>query len=148
MRGFGSVVAFAIALAMSTVAGADALKEFTSDGCSLFPDGNFDNRTLWCDCCLEHDIAYWRGGTMQERFAADEKLRACVLRKTRNETLAQMMFAGVRLGGGPIFPNGYRWGYGWNYGRGYTPLSAAESKTADLLQEKYRASGKRFACGN
>lgn len=122
------------------------LKDFTSDGCSLFPDGDFKDRTLWCDCCLEHDVAYWRGGTAEERLAADEQLRRCVYDKTHNEALADMMFAGVRLGGGPVFPTWYRWGYGWNYGRSYKPLDERERRLADSKLSEYRASGKRFAC--
>ena len=125
---------------------ADTLREFSSDGCSLFPDGDFSNRKLWCECCLDHDIAYWRGGTAEQRLKADEELRTCVRRKTGNDVLADMMFAGVRLGGGPIFPNWYRWGYGWNYGRGYRALDPAETETAGSLLNRYRASGKGFAC--
>lgn len=44
------------------------LSSFTSDGCSLFIDGTFENPELWKDCCFKHDIAYWKGGTeMSER---------------------------------------------------------------------------------
>jgi hypothetical protein len=138
-----------LAIAMfsaAALAHADSLRDFSSDGCSLFPDGDFENRTLWCDCCLEHDIAYWRGGTARQRLEADASLRACVRNRTGNDALADMMFAGVRLGGGPVFPNGYRWGYGWSYGRGYRPLSPAEEETATSLLNQYRAGGKRFAC--
>ncbi len=148
MREFAIVLTLVMSLAPTACAVAKSLKDFSSDGCSLFPDGDFNNRTLWCDCCLEHDIAYWRGGTARQRLQADEQLRACVLTKTQNSTLADMMFAGVRLGGGPIFPNWYRWGYGWDYGRGYGPLSPAELANAAKLEDTYRASGKRFACEN
>ena len=34
---------------------------FTSDGCSLWFDG------CWVKCCVQHDLAYWRGGTSKER---------------------------------------------------------------------------------
>ena len=104
------------------------LSPFTSDGCSLFPDGTVEDRTMWCDCCLTHDVAYWQGGTEEERLAADEGLRNCVLKTTGNEALATAMFLGVRAGGSPAFPTWYRWGYGWPYGRGYQTLSAAEQR--------------------
>ena len=39
------------------------LSDFSSDGCSLLLDGTFENPELWKECCLKHDIAYWRGGT-------------------------------------------------------------------------------------
>ncbi len=41
---------------------ASDLRPFTSDGCSLFPDGTTRDRTRWCDCCMGHDIACWQGG--------------------------------------------------------------------------------------
>ena len=47
------------------------LSDFSSDGCSLFVDGTFENPELWKECCLKHDIAYWRGGTEEERASAD-----------------------------------------------------------------------------
>lgn len=102
------------------------LNEYASDGCSLFPDGTLEERSLWCDCCFNHDVAYWRGGSEKEREQADKALRACVLERTGNKVLADMMYDGVRVGGSPVFPTWYRWGYGWKYGRGYKPLTEAE----------------------
>lgn len=114
-------------LAAAGIAGAtDRLRDFSSDGCSLFPDGSPGERRQWCDCCFLHDIAYWQGGTAEERLHADEALRACVKERTGSGALAAMMFDGVRFGGHPAFPNWYRWGYGWRYGRGYAPLTDAE----------------------
>ena len=52
----------AISLFSMVSASAAELRDFTSDGCSLFPDGDIKDRALWCDCCLAHDISYWRGG--------------------------------------------------------------------------------------
>jgi len=113
-------------LLASGAAIAAELHPFTSDGCSLFPDGNLESPQLWCDCCLAHDLAYWRGGSEEERQRADEELRACVQARTGNKPLADLMFQGVRSGGRPVFPTWYRWGYGWRYGRGYAPLTAKE----------------------
>lgn len=42
---------------------AGGLDDFSSDGCSQFPDGTFTQENLWCDCCITHDIAYWQGGS-------------------------------------------------------------------------------------
>jgi len=110
-------------LACCAPARAADLQAFTSDGCSLFPDGTIGDRATWCECCLQHDIAYWRGGTGDERKKADEELRACVLVRTGDKALADAMYLGVRAGGHPVFPTWYRWGYGWPYGRGYKPLT-------------------------
>ena len=102
------------------------LKDFTSDGCSLFPDGTIRDRAKWCQCCLLHDIAYWRGGTEEERKRADEVLRDCVFDRSKHAVLAETMYVGVRAGGHPAFPTWYRWAYGWPYGRGYKPLMEEE----------------------
>lgn len=105
---------------------AEVLQAFTSDGCSLFPDGTIEDRTKWCECCLQHDLAYWRGGTEQERKQSDMALRDCVLDRTGDRALAETMYLGVRAGGHPAVPAGYRWAYGWSYGRGYRPLNDEE----------------------
>lgn len=102
------------------------LVPFASDGCSLFPDGTLNNRNLWCDCCQQHDLAYWQGGSADERSQADVRLRDCVLARTGDPQLAETMYLGARGGGHPAFPTWYRWGYGWPYGRGYAPLSELE----------------------
>ena len=112
------------------------LQAFSSDGCSLFPDGNLKDRALWCDCCFTHDVAYWQGGTEEERLQADKILRECVLKRTDSKTLADLMYEGVRAGGNPAFPMWYRWGYGWDYGRGYAPLTKKELREVrDKLEE-------------
>ncbi len=128
------------ALLGNDCAAASELNEFWSDGCTLFPNGTLQDRTLWCNCCFNHDIAYWRGGSEEERKAADEALRACVLAHTGNHALAETMYDGVRLGGGPAFPTWYRWGYGWKYGRGYQALNQEELKQiADALARYKKA---------
>ncbi|MEJ2545710.1 MAG: hypothetical protein P8Y99_16725 [Calditrichaceae bacterium] len=91
----------------------------------------------WCECCLEHDKAYWRGGTEKERAKADSLFKECILARTQNESLAEMMYLGVRLGGSPYFPTWYRWGYGWNYRRGYAPLTSEEKEMAQKILKEY-----------
>jgi hypothetical protein len=77
---------------------------FTTDGCTLSPDGN------WFDCCLEHDFAYWKGGTSEERKAADKKLREC-MRAKGYYVLPWVYYYGVRLFGSHFFKSGPMWGY-------------------------------------
>lgn len=129
-------------------AGAQVIHNFSSDGCSLFPDGTIKQPGFWCECCFEHDIAYWGGGTKEDRLHADERLRECVLKKTGDRTLSETMFQGVRFGGQPVFPNWYRWGYGWNYGRGYEPLTDEEKAAVSERLKAYRASNPRGYCKN
>jgi hypothetical protein len=106
---------------------SETLKPFTTDGCSLFPDGTYEQQSLWMECCIRHDIAYWQGGTQEQRLAADEALEACVSRVGEPE-IAKLMLTGVRIGGSPYFPTWYRWGYGWPYKRGYAPLKEVEKR--------------------
>lgn len=114
-----------------------ALNDFTSDGCSLFPDRNLILEQDWCGCCLEHDIAYWKGGTEAQRLSADTALKACVVEKTGDEGLAETVFKGVRFGGSPYFYNWYRWGYGWSFERKYGPLTPGEEADAERKLQNY-----------
>jgi hypothetical protein len=132
------ILVLSLALQACGCAGASDLHDFTSDGCSLFPDGSIKDRTLWCECCFAHDIAYWRGGTAEERKQADKALQACVRERTGDKALADLMYNGVRAGGHPAFPTWYRWGYGWKYGRGYRPLTPEEQPQVDEKLKTYR----------
>src|SRR5690242_11522788 len=87
-----------------------SIKPFTTDGCSLFPDRSLISHKDWCDCCVVHDLAYWRGGTAAQRLDADRALQACVVQTTGDKALAELMFTGVRAGGGPHYFTTYRWG--------------------------------------
>ena len=120
------------------------LKDFTSDGCSLFPDRSLITNKDWCDCCLEHDIAYWQGGTEAQRLKADRSLRDCVLTTTGDSVLAEAMYQGVRFGGSPWFYNWYRWGYGWGYERKYQALTLEEQRlVSDKLVEYFKESANK-----
>lgn len=130
------MIAFAL-LSAGCGENSDHLSDFTSDGCSLFPNRSLINNDDWCECCVEHDIAYWQGGTKAQRLSADEKLRDCVLEKTGNQTLAETMYQGVRFGGSPYFYNWYRWGYGWNYERKYQTLTLEEQRMVSDRLIKY-----------
>lgn len=132
-----------IALALLTPAmpvTADTLRPFTSDGCSLFPDGTFKDKTRWLHCCTAHDKAYWMGGTREERKQADEALRACV-ENIGEPQLGEIMRQGVRAGGGPYWPTPYRWGYGWDVPRGYRALSEEEREQAEALLKESPEAG-------
>lgn len=113
------------------------LSPFTSDGCSLFPDGTVEHRGKWCDCCQTHDLAYWQGGSSDERHRADATLRECILTRTGDKSLADAMYLGAQAGGHPAFPTWYRWGYGWPYGRGYQQLSREEKKQVQVKLSDY-----------
>ena len=128
-------------LLMLIVAGpasADELADFTSDGCSSFPDGTVKQRRLWRSCCVVHDLAYWIGGSRDERVSADLALRECVA-QVGEPTIAELMLVGVRVGGTPWWPARFRWGYGWSYGRGYEEVGEDEK---DMVAEKRQAANE------
>lgn len=122
-----TLLALACLSSASSTASAETLRPFTSDGCSEFPDGTSAQRTLWRACCVEHDRAYWRGGTYEERIAADRALQECVAR-VGEPAIALVMLAGVRVGGSPFWPTSFRWGYGWPWPHGYRALTPEEQR--------------------
>jgi hypothetical protein len=81
-----------------------------SDNCTGFPDGNY------ADCCFEHDLAYFKGGSWKERWRADKKLYKCVNAKggAKNKFVAPIMWLGVRAFGPSWVPTPARWGFGKN----------------------------------
>ena len=121
-----TVKGFALALLLLPLSASAAdIRPFESDGCSAFPNGTPGQNALWLDCCVAHDRAYWKGGTREERVAADQALEACVA-GVGEPNIARLMLAGVRVGGTPWLPTRFRWGYGWPWPRGYQALTAAE----------------------
>ncbi len=95
-------------------------RPFTTDGCSggmswfwqhlVKPFSKTD--LPWRGCCISHDREYWMGGTWQQRRAADLQLFKCVKQKGF-PLLAWFMYTGVRMGGSPFWPFGWRWAYGY-----------------------------------
>ena len=113
---------------------ADELRDFTSDGCSAFPDGTREDKDLWHSCCVLHDLAYWKGGNSDERKAADIALKECV-ESVGKPDIAKLMLAGVRVGGTPWLPTQFRWAYGWPYLRGYKSVDEEEAKQVAAKME-------------
>lgn len=95
---------------------------FTTDGCSGGMTWLWRLVTRrdppWQDRCIEHDRAYWQGGTVEMRRQADRVLMAGVV-TNGHPIWAFAMWAGVRIGGVPWLPLPWRWGYGWRWPRGY-----------------------------
>ena len=113
---------------------ADELGDFTSDGCSAFPEGTIEQKQLWHSCCVIHDLAYWKGGNEEQRKAADLALQACVA-EVGEPALAKLMLAGVRVGGTPWLPTRFRWAYGWPYLRGYKEAEGDEVRQIEQKTE-------------
>ena len=128
------IVSIALLIGLSGNSLAGDLKAFKSDGCSSFPDGTIGQNSLWLGCCIEHDKAYWAGGTCEDRKIADKALKECVATAGEAE-IAEIMLAGVRVGGSPYFPTRFRWGYGWPYLRGYKGLTDIEKQEVEKMIE-------------
>lgn len=137
MRGWIFLLPFLMIGAFAFSANAQStyknkLNDFSSDGCSMSPDGIIIGQTQFVGCCVEHDIAYWRGGTRLEKLAADRKLKQCVREKS-NVLVAEIYYRGVRMGGLEDLPTAFHWGYGWEKRRNYRALSEEEQQ---LVEEK------------
>lgn len=144
-----SLTGYTFNISEKTTPFALELNPFSTDGCSRYPDGTRENPSLWRNCCVEHDVKYWLGGTSKERKNADKALYQCV--KDKGETsAAEIIYVGVRSGGSPLNQTTYRWGYGWNRVRDYKVLSSQEKEMAyqmygenlerlknDIKQNKY-----------
>lgn len=124
-------------IALTSCQTAPQLSDFSSDGCSLFPERSPRTGHDWSDCCLIHDIAYWQGGTREQRHTADLELKTNVLKATGDKRLANLMLAGVRVGGSPYFPTNYRWGYGWKHRSPYAPLTENEKVEVERKLDAY-----------
>jgi len=120
--------------------GMSAGWEFLSARLDSFRDRHGDIPP-WEECCLAHDRLYHRGGpreaapaeSFDERRKADLALRDCVLKtgveraeslhvdygltldeaRLLYETVAELMYRAVRIGGIPCTGLPWRWGYGW-----------------------------------
>ncbi len=107
-------------LLIATPVVADTLKAFATDGCSMWIDGPPGSPNLWRHCCVAHDLAYWIGGTEEQRQQADDAMKQCI-QKAQQPMMASHTYNSVRMGGGPYWPSSYRWGYGWHYLDGIWP---------------------------
>jgi hypothetical protein len=140
------LIACFMAVLLAACAPPNKLAPVTTDGCSLFPNRSPFGEADWCHCCVAHDLIYWRGGTEEARLDADRVLAACVRKASGSALLANVMFAGVRVGGTPYLPTWFRWGYGWPFGRSYGLLTPQEEVLASSLGRDYRAGNPALAC--
>jgi hypothetical protein len=100
------------------------LRPFTSDGCSVSPDGIplTSQSEAWSECCIKHDISYWVGGSKQKKTQADARLQKCIANKGFPK-IGKIFKSFVRQFGVPNSTQTFRWGYGWNSKRPYAALT-------------------------
>ncbi|WP_413287658.1 hypothetical protein [Bdellovibrio sp. HCB337] len=119
-------------LGFAAVSEAGALKPFVSDGCSSSPDGFVPGVEL-LECCLAHDVEYWKGGTFEEKEKADADFKMCLDKKTL-PVIADAYYESVKVGGLTELKAPWAWGYGWAPLRDYAPLTEGEKRE---VQEKH-----------
>jgi hypothetical protein len=90
-------------------------RPFASDGCSLF--FNEIAKISIYPACFFHDLKYWSGyptstpAERLERFIADAELMTDVATLGVDFFVAEVVWRGVRTGGGPVqLP--FSWGFG------------------------------------
>lgn len=114
---------------------ASELKPFATDGCSMWIDGPPQYPNLWRHCCVQHDLAYWQGGSKEQRQAADKAIEVCVLEAADSKGLANYMHGMIRMGGSPYWLSTYRWGFGWNYWDGFLKPRGYKNPTVEEQQK-------------
>lgn len=105
------------------------LKPFSSDGCPLVAENiSYPHEDQWRLCCIEHDKAYWKGGSQEQRQKADSDLQACITERGSPEA-ARLVYYSIRSPqkGNSTLP----WGYGW-----MIPRNTAIHSNEELLEIK------------
>ena len=120
----------------STASAEQIVHPFETDGCTLFANGTAEQPELWKDCCLEHDLHLWAGGSTDSRNKTDLRLRDCVAEKGQPD-IAALMYLGVTLGrhSGVRIP-GKQWGNAWTV-PGYRPLTAEQIRLLEADLPRY-----------
>lgn len=117
------------------------VKPFFSDGCTLAPDGTFAETNLWRECCEEHDLRFWGGGTQTQRLEADYHLKLCIQHKS-NDMIATLFMWGVQLGSlSPLKFESKKWGNAWEH-KNPSYFQLTKSEIDLLLMELKRISLK------
>lgn len=106
------------------------IEPFTTDGCSVSPEGTPSDKSAWVHCCLEHDIDYWIGGSQAQRKKSDQDLQACI-DKAGFSQVANLYYLAVRNAGTPWLNTPWRWGYGWPFKHGYRRLTTEQRKSVE-----------------
>jgi len=103
-----------------------------------------EKKLRFLDHCIEHDEAYWYGGTTQQRWDADFKLYKGVrkeadnfLEKVSYTCLAVVMFTVTRTLGTPHLPTPFRWMYRENYdvALNYTVENVTRDETVHTIDD-------------
>ena len=104
----------ALGLILCSLNAQASVTSFATDGCTHFANGTHAQPTLWKQCCVLHDLAYWAGGNVEALDEVDLNLRECVA-STGPRTIAEIMYWGIRLGHLSSHAiRGEQWGNAWS----------------------------------
>lgn len=110
------------------------LQPFFSDGCPhILGALSYPKEDQWKLCCIEHDKAYWKGGSLEERQKADSDLHACITERGSPDA-ARLIHYSVRSA--QKNPQSLPWGYGWILPRSsaaHSPHEISEIKKMEQL---------------
>lgn len=135
------ILFFLLATTLSSVSNAsDTLKPFLTDYCTAYPEGTRERPDQWKHCCVEHDLFFWAGGSMEDRKRTDLRLKECVERAGA-PVQARLIYAAVSIGGkSPVRFKTKEWGHAWPGRIRYQSLSEEETAAAinyiELLQSE------------
>lgn len=103
---------------------ANNLNPFQSYGCPHFaPTISYANQNQWVLCCVQHNIAYWKGGSRKDRNDTDRQLQTCLIERGDSSSANLMHWDFLQTQTPVHTPS---WGYGWRRSRGYAPHSDQE----------------------
>ena len=117
----------------------DKLKPFVSDGCPrLAKMISYPREDHWQLCCVEHDKAYWKGGSLEEKQQADSAFHSCVSERGSPDA-ARLMYYALRS----VQKSSHvqTWGYGWvipHNTSAHTPEEIIEIKKNEALVDRNR----------
>lgn len=113
----------------------ERLEPFLTDYCTGYPEGTLDRPQLWKHCCLEHDLYFWAGGTLNDRKVSDLLLKECI-EETGEDFQAKLIYWAVTAGSySPIKFSNKKWNYGWSDRTQFQKLS---SQDIDRLEDEIR----------
>jgi hypothetical protein len=110
------------------------LKPFVSDGCPrLGKMISYPREDHWQLCCVEHDKAYWKGGSLEQKQQADSAFHSCVSERGSADAARLMYYSLRSVQKASQVQN---WGYGWvipHNTSGHTPEELVEIKKHEDL---------------
>jgi hypothetical protein len=125
------VILFLISLS----AFSSELKPFYTDLCTFFPEGTRLEPKLWEECCVQHDLVYWAGGSKDQQNLSDKELKQCVTNKA-GKMWGNLMYRGVRMGHLSPIKSEMKWGHGWGDDRSFKTLDSEETDTIKILLQE------------